>query len=77
MDRTSDEFDGIGFECPQCGTALDAYCENCPACGCALGEQFSATYRPAASRAAKTVAFVVLLFGVAIPLVVLLWYLLS
>jgi predicted amidophosphoribosyltransferase len=77
MEPANDEFTGIEFTCPQCGTALDRYHEQCPQCGCALDEEFSATYRPPpAPPAVKVVAWLLLAGVVLIPLGLALWYLL-
>ena len=74
---SNDEFNGVDFQCPKCGATLDRYQPSCPHCGSDLEGEFSATYRPAASPVAKTVALVILVGGILIPLVALLVYVLS
>ena len=69
----SDEFGGIEFECPQCGTALDRYHEDCPKCGCALDEEFCATYRPRSSLVVKIIAFVFLIGALLVALALLVY----
>ena len=76
MEPTNDEFAGIDFECPHCGTALNRYHERCPHCDHALDEEFCATYRSRPSVLVKVIAVVFLVGGVLIPLVLILGYLL-
>ena len=77
MDPPDDEFGGIEFECPGCGTALERFHEDCPECGRALGEEFCALYRPPVSVAARVMALILLVALVLPTLVLLLWYIFS
>ena len=76
MTATDDEFGGVEFSCPNCGSVLDQYYEQCPQCGSALDEELSATYRPVGSPVAKVIAWILLIVVVLIPLAAALAYLL-
>ncbi|MGB2987679.1 MAG: zinc ribbon domain-containing protein [Phycisphaerae bacterium] len=73
MEPTNDEFAGIEFECPQCGTVLDRHHEHCPHCGRALDEEFYATYRLPASPVVKIIAFVFLIGALLVALALLVY----
>ena len=73
MEPPDDDLSSVEFECPRCGTSLEQFSEVCPECGCPLNEEFCATYRPATPKAIKTVALILLLGLILIPLGALLW----
>ena len=72
-----DEPVGIDFHCRRCDAVFDRYHERCPQCGDPLGDEFSATYRSPPSPVAKAIAFVVLIGGFVVMLLLLLCYLAS
>ncbi len=60
MEQNNDEYSGIEFACPHCGSKLTEFSESCPSCGQALGEQFCASYRPPPSPVVKVIAWIML-----------------
>ena len=77
MNRNGMEHDSVEFDCPQCGAAVGSTGSQCPQCGHVFTDEGFVTYRPPAPRAVRIIALVLLVVAFLVPLVLLLYSMLT